>query len=271
MVITAVKAESEPVVSLAATTRIVLVVEYDGTRYFGFQLQADLPTIQGNIEEALEKLTGEKIRLIAASRTDTGVHARGQVVSFRTKSAHSVPTFVKGLNYYLPADIAVKAAHRVRDQFNVRRHAVSREYRYTILNSETRSPLIAGFSYRVVGHLDIGIMNQACQALIGQHDFASFTSGVDLGLKSTVRRVNQARVSRDGELVIFEIAASSFLPHQVRNTVGALVRVGQGKMSVEEFCSIMGARKPGLAGPTVPAGGLSLMQVNYTHPFEEEI
>ncbi len=271
MVLTAVKAESEPVVSLATTTRVVLVVEYDGTHYFGFQLQADLPTIQGELEKALEKLTGKKIRLITASRTDTGVHARGQVVSFRTKSTHPTSTFVKGLNYYLPEDIVVKGAYRVRDAFNVRRHAVSREYCYSMLNSETRSPLVAGFSYRVVGRLDIDMMNQACQVLIGIHDFASFTSGVDLGLKSTIRRVDQASVRRDGELVVFDIMASSFLPHQVRNTVGALVRVGQGKMSIEEFCSIMGARKPGLAGPTVPACGLCLMQVNYAHPFEEEI
>ena len=110
-------------------------MEYDGTNYYGFQLQAELPTVQGQAEEALWKLTGEKSRVAAASRTDTGVHAEGQVVSFKTRSSLPLTTFVKGLNHYLPRDIAVKDAFRVSDSFNVRRDAVSREYNYYILNS----------------------------------------------------------------------------------------------------------------------------------------
>ena len=108
---------------MVPTTKIVLIMEYDGTNYHGFQLQASLPTIQGETEKALWKLTGERSRVIAASRTDAGVHAKGQVVSFRTRSSHSLPTFINGLNYYLPRDIAVKAAHKVDDSFNVRRSA----------------------------------------------------------------------------------------------------------------------------------------------------
>ena len=271
MVLTEVNSEVEPVVSRATTTKIALILEYDGTRYHGFQLQASLPTIQGEIEKALKKLTGEGTRVMSASRTDAGVHARGQVVSFRTGSFHSLRTFVNGLNYYLPRDIAVKAAHRAGDSFSVRRHAVSREYSYYILNSLTRSPLREAFSYLVTGHLDIGAMNQACQALIGEHDFASFTSGIGVGIKSTVRRVYRAEVRKDGKLAVFNMLANSFLPHQVRNTIGALIRVGLGKSSGDEFYSIMEAKKPGLAGPTAPAGGLYLMQVNYPRPFEEEI
>jgi len=116
-------------------TKIVLIMEYDGTHYHGFQLQGDFPTIQGETEAALWKLTGERLRVMAASRTDAGVHAKGQVVSFRTKSPLPLPAFVNGLNYYLPKDIAVKSAHRVDDSFNVRRDAISREYNYYILNS----------------------------------------------------------------------------------------------------------------------------------------
>ncbi len=127
MVLTAVNPEVESVVGLATTTNIVLILEYDGTRYHGFQLQDSVPTIQGELEEALWKLAGERIRVIAASRTDTGVHAKGQVVSFRTSSSYPLKTFVNGLNYYLPTDIAVKVAHRVRDSFSVRHHALSRE------------------------------------------------------------------------------------------------------------------------------------------------
>ena len=270
MVSTIIRPEAEKVVSSAVTTRIVLIVEYDGMNYHGSQLQADMPTIQGEVEKAVWKLTGEQTRVAAASRTDTGVHAKGQVVSFKTSSAHSPETFVKALNYYLPADIAIKAASKVRLSFSVRRQAVSREYNYYILNSSTRSSLRRDFSYQVAGHLALDAMNQACQALVGEHDFVSFASDIGGAIKSTVRRVYRAEFKKEGELVIFNIVASSFLPHQVRNTVGALIRVGQGKMSVDEFRRIMEAKKPGLAGPAAPACGLFLMRVNYKRPFEEE-
>ena len=269
MVLSAVTPEIEPVIYSAITTKIVLVIEYSGTRYHGFQLQANLPTVQGELEKAIWKLTGERLRVMAASRTDTGVHARGQVVSFRTGSAHTTQTFISGLNYYLPRDIAVKAAYGIHDSFNVRRDAVSREYQYHILNSVTRSPLKEGLFHHVSGRLEVDAMNQACQALIGKHDFASFASDIGPEIKSTVREIYRAEVKRNGELVVVSMVANAFLPHQVRVTVGALIRVGLGKMSGSEFSSIMNAKKSGLAGPTAPAFGLYLMQVNYASPFEE--
>ncbi|MEK7354472.1 MAG: tRNA pseudouridine(38-40) synthase TruA, partial [Chloroflexota bacterium] len=254
-----------------AQRKVALVVEYDGTRYAGFQLQANAPTIQGELEKAIEALTGERIRLMTASRTDAGVHAKGQVVSFRTGSAHSLETFITGLNYYLPGDIAVKAAHRADDSFNVRRQAVSREYNYYILNSSTRSPLRERFYHLVAGHLNIEVMNRAARALIGEHDFASFVNNSDAAARNTVKRVLRAEMRRDGDLVVFNIMANSFLMHQVRNIVGPLIRVGRGKMSVDEFCSILESKQPCLAGPTAPAGGLCLMQVNYKNPFEDGV
>ena len=254
---------------MATGTKIVLIMEYDGTHYHGFQLQANLPTIQGEIEEALWKLTGERSRVMAASRTDAGVHAKGQAVSFRTKSSLSSPTFIKGLNYYLPGDIAVKAAFRVSDSLDIRRSAISREYNYYILNSLTRSPIRRGFSYLVTGHLDIGAMNQACQALIGEHDLASFATCTKVEIKSTIRSIYRAKIEKDGDQAVFNMVANSFLPHQVRNTVGALTKVGLGKMTVDEFQSIVEAKRPGLAGPTAPACGLCLMRINYPHPLEE--
>ena len=251
-------------------TKVVLIIEYDGTNYHGFQLQAGEPTIQEEIELALRQLTGENTRVVAASRTDAGVHARGQVVSFRTSSLLPPATMVRALNYYLPADIAVRAAYRVRDTFNVRRHALSREYHYYILNRPTRSPFKANFSYLVPTPLDTSAMGEACQLLIGEHDMASFATG-DITTRNTRRTVYQAGIKRDGELVIFNMVANSFLPHQVRNTVGALIQVGLGKMTVAEFNSIIEARKPGTAGPTAPAPGLCLMRINYPRPFEEEV
>jgi len=245
-------------------------MEYDGTHYHGFQLQANLPTIQGETEEALWKLTGERLRVMAASRTDAGAHAKGQVVSFRTNSSLPSPAFINGLNYYLPGDIAVKAAYRVEGSFNVRRDALSREYNYYILNSLTRSPIRKSFSYLVTGHLDVEAMNWACQTLIGEHDFASFASCIGVETKNTMRNVYRARVEKDGELAVFNLVANSFLPHQVRNTVGVLIRVGLGKVSVDQFHSIIEARKPGLAAPAAPACGLCLMRINYPSPFGGE-
>jgi tRNA pseudouridine38-40 synthase len=244
-------------------------MEYDGTNYYGFQLQADLPTIQGETEKAIWKFIEESTRVIVASRTDTGVHAKGQVASFRTKSSLPTETFVKGLNYYLPRDIAVKAAYRVDNSFNVMRNAISREYSYSILNSSTRSPLRQGFSYLVSGELDIDTINRACGSLIGEHDFASFATRVGSVVKSTVRNLYRAWMEKREELAIFTIVADSFLPHQIRNTVGTLIRLGLGKMSGDEFYSIMETKKPGLAGPTAPPHGLCLIRVNYPQPFGE--
>lgn len=250
--------------------RFVLIVEYKGSDYCGFQLQAKLPTIQGELERALYRLTGEKTRVASASRTDSGVHAAGQVVSFKTTSAILSDRFVSGLNYYLPVDIAVKAAYRVEDSFNVRRKAVSREYKYYILNSRVRSPLWEDYSFLVNGELDMEAMNSAAWQLVGEHDFASFASNLGVELKSTIRRVYKACFVREEEMVVFNIKANSFLPHQVRNTIGALIRVGQGKMTEEEFRSIMLARKLGLAGPAAPAKGLCLIKVNYNKSLGEE-
>ncbi|MFC2010246.1 tRNA pseudouridine(38-40) synthase TruA, partial [Chloroflexota bacterium] len=211
---------------------------------------------------------GERTRVMTASRTDAGVHARAQVVSFRTKSNHSPETFIKAVNYYLPKDIAVKEAHRVDDSLNVRRRAVSREYNYYILNSKTRSPLRERFYYQVTGNLDIEVMDRASRALVGEHDFASFVNNKEAAAKSTVRRVYKAEMRNEGEFAVFNIVANSFLMHQVRNIVGVLIRLGRGKVSFDEFCSIMEAAVPGLAWPTAPACGLCLMQVNYPESFE---
>jgi len=250
-------------------TRIVLLVEYNGSRYHGFQLQEKLPTIQGEIEKALKKLTGDNIRVITASRTDAGVHASGQIVSFRTKSLLPKEAFLGGLNYYLPHDIAIRAVYRTEDYFRVRSQAVSREYKYYILNSKTRSPLWDEYSYQVPGELDIEYMDQAAQKLIGEHDLASFASNLGVKLKNTRRRVYKSELDRDGGIITFNIIANSFLPHQVRNSVGLLIRLGLRRMTVKEFHSIMKAKEIGLAGPTAPARGLFLIRVNYKRKLEE--
>ena len=251
--------------------KVALIVEYDGTRYHGFQWQANAPTIQGELEEALGRITGDKIRFMAASRTDAGVHAKGQVVSFETDFALSQISWVNALNFYLPRDIAVKSAWKVSDVFNVRRDALSREYHYYILNTPTRSPLMQAFAHFVPQELDIEDMNFACQVLIGEIDFLPF---IPQGSKlpNTVRRVYKAAVSKWHDLVVFAMVANSFLPHQVRHTVGGLIRVGMGKMEAESFGELARSRRAGAVGPAAPAQGLCLTRVNYPHfpPTEGE-
>lgn len=242
--------------------KIALVVEYEGTRYHGSQFQGNVPTIQDEIERALSRLTGERIRIICASRTDVGVHAQGQVVGFNTNSNLPPDTFVRALNHYLPPDIAVRKAFRVSDDFDVRKNACSREYCYRLLNSPTASPLLRGSAYFVPKPLDVATMNEACQALLGTHDFAPFASALN-GRRNTVRTVYRAEVTREGELVTFYMVANSFLPHQVRNTIGALVKVGLGKSDVESFRQIACSKTLAAAGPALPARGLCLMKVNY--------
>lgn len=248
------------------TGKLALIVEYDGTRYHGFQAQVGVPTIQDTIESALKKITGERIRIVGAGRTDAGVHARGQVISFKCVSRLSLRTLIRALNFYLLPDIAVKAGSLVEGSFNARRDAISREYRYTILNSPTPSPLQRDYAYFVPVPLDTSAMNEASQELLGRQDFASFTG--PMKGKGTVRNVSKAEVSREGEAVFFDMVADSFLPKQVRCTAGSLVRVGLGKLKLEKFKEIIQAKRPGLAAPVAPANGLCLMKVNYPeHKF----
>ncbi len=255
--------------ALFNNNKIVLLVEYHGGNYCGFQWQAGVATVQDELEKAVLKVTGEAVRVVAASRTDSGVHARGQVVSFRTRSALPPRTLVRALNFYLPRDIAVKGACGVDIKFDVRRDAISREYEYKILNRPTRSPLWEGLAYFVPQRLDVEAMDRACRLLEGEHDFASF--GADLGsVRSTVRTVYEARVERVDEVVSLRMRANSFLPHQVRNTVGLLVRIGLGKVGLEEFQRVTEAKKLGLAGPTAPAHGLYLVKVEYPYILEME-
>ena len=247
-------------------SKFILLIEYDGTQYHGFQWQVGLPTIQNELEEAIRLFCGQSSRVMSASRTDAGVHAEGQVVSFWAKSRLDTMTLVKALNYYLPRDIAVKAAYRASDDFNVRGDALSREYHYYILNSSTRSPFSQRFALFIPKMLDMEAMNEACQLIQGEHDFASFASSLD-DSRSTLRNVYEAGIAKKGNFTVFRMVADSFLPHQVRSTVGLLIRLGLGKIGIEDFRDIMEARSLGLAGPLSPACGLYLKRVNYPKPM----
>ncbi|MFW6150343.1 MAG: tRNA pseudouridine(38-40) synthase TruA [Chloroflexota bacterium] len=243
-------------------TRFALIIEYNGTKYYGFQWQPKVPTIQAELEKALQRLCGEQRRVMCASRTDAGVHAEGQVVSFWAERVNGARMLVEGMNYYLPRDIAVREAYQMTHEFNVRRDAVSREYQYTIVNRPTRSPLRNMFSLLVRQPLDLEAMGRACDLLRGRQDFISCATALNES-EPTLRDVSRATVEREGEYVVFRITGNSFLRHQVRNTVGALIRIGLGKMSVAQLQEAMAARQPGVVGPTAPAKGLILTKVNY--------
>ena len=240
--------------------RLALVVEYEGTRYGGSQVQKRTPSVQGELETALHKLTGERLRIAFAGRTDAGVHAQGQVAAFTTASALETEVFVHGLNAWLPEEIAVRAAMEVPERFDPRRHATSRTYRYTIYNAPLRSPLRRARAWHVAEPLDTAAMQQAAAELIGEHDFAAFSRREGV---RTVRCVRRCEVDREGPLVTVEMEADAFLRQQVRRTVGALVQIGSGRLSVAQFRRLLRRAEPASAGPLAPAHGLCLLRVAY--------
>jgi tRNA pseudouridine38-40 synthase len=243
--------------------RIAVLLEYDGSCYGGSQYQKNAPSIQAELEAALNKLTGESLRTAFAGRTDAGVHARGQAASFVTRAPYRVEAFAGGLNRWLPSDIAVRGAMEVRSDFDVRRGACSREYRYTIYRSLVRSPLFQRFTWQVPQPLDVEAMRRAAAGLVGEQDFAAFTGSAAAVRGSTVRTVHRCELSVRGSFVVLVMEANAFLPHQVRRTVGALVVVGLGRQSAEQFLALVREAVPDTMGPTAPAQGLCLMRVKY--------
>ncbi len=240
-----------------------MLIAYDGTGYHGFQIQSKVPTVQGELEKAILNATGKSNRIHGAGRTDAGVHARGQVATFESDSRLSPLELMRALNFYLPEDIAVRGAVQVNVDFDPRRNANSREYRYTILNSRVRSPLDRRHSYQLPGKLDIYKMNEAGKILQGEHDFASFTNK-EGNAKNTIRRVHSTEVRKEGQFVIFDMIATAFLPQQVRRTTGSLIKVGMGDVGWAEFENMVESGTPGSASQVVPACGLCLMKVNYS-------
>lgn len=248
---------------MAQERRFALLLEYDGTAYVGSQYQLNGPTVQAALEAAIERLTGERRRVAFAGRTDRGVHAWGQVAAVTTRDRWTAAAIQRGLNALLPDDIAVRAVAEVPPTFNPRREARRRWYRYTIYNAPVRPVLGRRFAWHVREHLEIGAMQRSATWLVGEHDYAAFAGPPSRAGARTVRRVERAEVWRRQEWVFFDIEANAFLPHQVRRTVGALVAVGSGKLSVEEFILRAEAAVPGSLGPSAPGHGLCLMQVSY--------
>jgi tRNA pseudouridine38-40 synthase len=243
-------------------TRYKTVLEYDGTGFLGFQRQAQGRTVQGEIENGLRRMGWAGKTIWGAGRTDTGVHAAGQVIAFDLDWAHGEPALLRALNANLPADVSVQSVAGCAPEFHPRYDAQARRYRYTIYNAPSRSALKARFSWHVPQPLAQPDMQRAAGLLLGTHDFATFGTDPDDG-NNTVRTVTVAAWSRSDTAMIFDIQAEAFLFRMVRGIVGALKQVGAGEMALAEFERVFDARDRAQCPPLAPAHGLCLIEVVY--------
>jgi tRNA pseudouridine38-40 synthase len=242
------------------------IIAYDGTQYSGWQIQVDQPSVQQTLEAALQRITGESSRMVASGRTDAGVHALGQVVSFSTSSRLSADDLCRALNAHTPRDISIRALSEAQHGFHAIRDATSKRYRYVIDDHGLADVFQRRHAWHVPQRLNIEAMAGAARALKGRHDFSSFeASGSERA--SSVRTVTDIQVARgEGTLqdkIVIEIEADGFLYNMVRNIVGTLVEVGRGAQTEEWVKDVLAARNRKAAGPTAPPQGLFLVCVRY--------
>ena len=250
---------------------IKLVLAYDGTNYSGWQRQNSQPTIQGVVEEKLAVMTGEKLTLHGAGRTDAGVHALGMSANFLTKASIPCDGFLNGLNSMLPHDIRILNVSEEENGFHARRSAKGKSYQYNISVTPVQLPLERLYCMNLHGTFDVAKVKECLSILVGKHDFSSFeaTGSRDVDFndgKGAVREIFSADleiVAKDPLKLQITIAGDGFLRHMVRNIVGTLIEVGQGKTSIAEFRAVFSAKDRTLAGPTAPAHGLFLKEVFY--------
>ncbi len=244
------------------TRNICLVIEYEGTNYHGWQCQPNGTTIEEIVRRAVERILDHPVKLYSAGRTDAGVHAFGQVVNFTTVRNIPLDNIERGVNSLLPSDIRVRSARQEVASFHSRYSAKSKTYIYSIYNAPRFSPFSVRYSWHYPFRLDCASMNGAIGAIVGTHDFSSFKKKNE-PYRSCEREVLRARVVRRRPFVHIGIEATGVLRYLVRNLVGTLVLVGAGKMTPEEFRSVIDARDRDLAGPTAPPQGLFLRRVTY--------
>lgn len=246
--------------------RHALGLEYDGSGFLGWQAQRHSPTVQTTLEAALERVADHSLRVVCAGRTDTGVHASGQVVHFDASAERSERSWVLGCNSHLPDSVTVLWARAVPDDFHARFSAHARRYRYRILNRWTRPALLAGRAAWCREPLDADAMHRAAQALAGEHDFSAFRSA-GCQANHAVRRVLSVSVQRGNDEVRLDIEANAFLYHMVRNIAGSLMAVGRGEQQPAWIGELLEARDRSLAGVTAPADGLYFTGVRYPPEF----
>jgi tRNA pseudouridine38-40 synthase len=241
---------------------IKIVIEYNGTGFSGWQSQKNGLTIQDIIEQSLLKITGENIRISGSGRTDAGVHAFGQVASFKTGSSIPPEKFAYALNQKLPEGIVIVGSEKVPEDFHARFSAKSKEYIYKIYNSKFPSAIYNNLLFQTPLNLNIDLMNRGCEHLIGVHDFKSFMSSGS-NAESTVREVFYAACTKCENIITFTISGNGFLYNMVRIIVGTLIQMGNEKIDPDEMINIILSQDRELAAPTAPAHGLYLNKVTY--------
>ena len=245
-----------------------LTLSYDGSEFSGWQVQPDAATIQGTLASAIGRITGEKVLPQGSGRTDAGVHAIAQVATFATSSSVPAANFVKALNDILPSSIRILEASEIPMDFHARKSAKSKTYRYRVLRAPICSPFIARYVWHFPYPLNEDAMIVAATAVLGKHDFTSFAAvdperGRDDTELSNVRTIMTSYWAREGDEFIYTVRGNGFLHHMVRNLVGTFVLVGKSTLSVEDLPHILAARDRSAAGPTAPASGLCLIEVEY--------
>lgn len=247
----------------ALTSRYRLLIEYDGGPFVGWQRQDNGPSVQQAIETAIFAFCGEQVTLSAAGRTDAGVHARGQVAHCDLAKSTTPDTLRDALNAHLrPAPISILKAELAAPEFHARFDAIRRSYRYQILDRRAPPALLAGQVWHVPRALDAAAMHAAAQHLTGQHDFTTFRA-TECQAKSPLKTLDRIEVRREGELIVIEAEARSFLHHQVRSIAGSLKLVGDGKWPPVRIAEILAAKDRSACGPVAPPDGLCLMRVDY--------
>ena len=242
--------------------RIALGIEYNGTSFRGWQIQPAGGTVQDALQGALAKIAGGPVDVVCAGRTDAGVHATGQIVHFDTELDRPLTAWVRGVNTFLPASVAVRWAHPVADEFHARFSAYARRYRYLLLNRPQRPGVQSGRVGWCHQPLDVVRMQGAAEALLGEHDFSSFRAA-ECQAKSPQKTMHIAQVRQVGEVIVFDFEASAFLHHMVRNLVGSLVYIGQGRQPADWMQTLLEVRDRRVAAPTFAAEGLYLVGVRY--------
>ncbi|MGF1695920.1 tRNA pseudouridine(38-40) synthase TruA [Vibrio kyushuensis] len=247
--------------------RIALGIEYDGTKYFGWQRQRDVNSVQEELEKSLSIVANHPVEVQCAGRTDSGVHGTGQVVHFDTNSTRKPAAWTMGVNANLPKDIAVRWAHVVDEEFHARFTATARRYRYVIYNHSLRPGILASGVSHYHGDLDVEKMHQAGQYLIGENDFTSFRA-IHCQSRSPWRNIMHLNVTRLGHYVVIDIKANAFVHHMVRNITGSLITVGKGEQEPEWIESLLQAKDRKLASATAKAAGLYLIDVDYPEHYQ---
>jgi tRNA pseudouridine38-40 synthase len=242
--------------------RIRLTLEYDGTDFVGWQRQLNGRSVQTVVEAALAELLGGWVTTTAAGRTDSGVHALGQVVAFDAPRSLPAQAYLRGLTGLLPPDVAVVAAAEAPEGFDPRRWATGKRYRYSLTRRPGRSPLLRRTHWELFGPLDVRAMREGARALVGAHDFSSFRAA-DCEAPHARRTLRTLQLTELEEALQIEMEGTAFLKHMVRNIVGSLVEVGRGKHPPAWIAEVLAARDRTLAGPTAPAHGLTLVEVSY--------